>query len=119
MFHLPAKNINFTMKSSLQLKIGQSLTMTPQLQQAIRLLQLSASELHQEIQDCIETNIMLELVEDEFPNATASNQIHDEGQLKQQVVSETRTQNSDWQEPAYEGHSTDVDQISGTETLSL
>jgi len=107
------------MKSSLQLKIGQSLTMTPQLQHAIRLLQLSASELHQEIQDCIETNIMLELVEDEFPNVTASNQIHDEGQLKQQVVSETRTQNSDWQEPAYEGHSTDVDQISGTETLSL
>ncbi|MDX1397916.1 MAG: hypothetical protein R3204_05260, partial [Oceanospirillum sp.] len=29
------------MKPALQLKIGQSLTMTPQLQQAIRLLQLS------------------------------------------------------------------------------
>ena len=118
-FHLPAKNINFTMKSSLQLKIGQSLTMTPQLQQAIRLLQLSASELHQEIQDCIETNMMLELVEDEFPNDIASNGMHEESQFKEQAISETRTQNADWQESAYEGHSMDLEQIPETETLSL
>ncbi|MEJ2094008.1 MAG: hypothetical protein P8X93_02180, partial [Gammaproteobacteria bacterium] len=36
------------MKASLQLKLGQSLTMTPQLQQAIRLLQLSSVELQLE-----------------------------------------------------------------------
>ncbi|HSG87715.1 MAG TPA: RNA polymerase factor sigma-54 [Pseudomonadales bacterium] len=52
------------MKQSLQLKIGQSLTMTPQLQQAIRLLQLSSLEMQQEIQQAIETNPMLEMVED-------------------------------------------------------
>ena len=45
--------------------------------------------------------------------------MHDESQLKQQVVSETRTQNADWQESAYEGHSMDLEQIPETETLSL
>ena len=52
------------MKQSLQLKIGQSLTMTPQLQQAIRLLQLSTMELQQEIQQALEENPLLELEED-------------------------------------------------------
>jgi RNA polymerase sigma-54 factor len=49
------------MKPSLQLKISQSLTMTPQLQQAIRLLQLSTVELQTEIQDALDSNMMLEL----------------------------------------------------------
>jgi RNA polymerase sigma-54 factor len=53
------------MKHSLQLRISQSLTMTPQLQQAIRLLQLSSLELQTEIQDALESNMMLELAEDE------------------------------------------------------
>ncbi len=52
------------MKQSLQLKLGQHLTMTPQLQQAIRLLQLSTLELQTEIQEALETNPMLEVVED-------------------------------------------------------
>lgn len=51
------------MKASLQLKLGQSLTMTPQLQQAIRLLQLSSMELQTEIQDALESNMMLEVDE--------------------------------------------------------
>ena len=51
------------MKQSLQLKLGQHLTMTPQLQQAIRLLQLSAMELSVEIQDALESNMMLELAD--------------------------------------------------------
>ena len=37
------------MKQSLSMKLGQQLKMTPQLQQAIKLLQLSAMELSQEI----------------------------------------------------------------------
>ncbi|MDP6376757.1 MAG: RNA polymerase factor sigma-54 [Pseudomonadales bacterium] len=49
------------MKPSLTFKLGQQLTMTPQLQQAIRLLQLSALDLEQEIQDSLESNPMLEL----------------------------------------------------------
>ena len=48
------------MKPSLELKIGQQLTMTPQLQQAIRLLQLSTLDLQQEIQQALESNPMLE-----------------------------------------------------------
>jgi RNA polymerase sigma-54 factor len=52
------------MKASLQLKIGHQLTMTPQLQQAIRLLQLSSLELHQEIQQNLYDNPMLELSEE-------------------------------------------------------
>lgn len=52
------------MKLSLQLKLGQQLTMTPQLQQAIKLLQLSTLDLQQEIQEALETNPMLEMEED-------------------------------------------------------
>lgn len=51
------------MKQSLQLRIGQSLTMTPQLQQAIKLLQLSTLELQAEIQEALESNPMLEIEE--------------------------------------------------------
>ena len=51
------------MKPSIQLRLGQHLTMTPQLQQAIRLLQLSTLELSQEIQQALESNLMLELEE--------------------------------------------------------
>lgn len=53
------------MKQSLQLRIGQNLTMTPQLQQAIKLLQLSTLDLQQEIQQALESNMMLEVEEDE------------------------------------------------------
>ncbi len=53
------------MKQSLDLKLGQHLTITPQLQQAIRLLQLSSLELQQEIQEALESNPLLEEVEDE------------------------------------------------------
>ncbi len=52
------------MKPSLQLQIGQHLTMTPQLQQAIRLLQLSTLELEQEIQEALEANPLLEVGDD-------------------------------------------------------
>jgi RNA polymerase sigma-54 factor len=52
------------MKPSIQLRLGQHLTMTPQLQQAIRLLQLSTLDLKQEIQDALESNLMLEAEEE-------------------------------------------------------
>ncbi len=53
------------MKQTLQLKIGQTLTMTPQLQQAIRLLQLSTLELQTEVQTILDSNPMLEQDEGE------------------------------------------------------
>ncbi len=51
------------LKPSIQLRIGQQLAMTPQLQQAIRLLQLSTIELQAEIQQTFENNPMLDRVE--------------------------------------------------------
>ncbi len=53
------------MKQSLQLKMGQQLTMTPQLQQAIRLLQLSTLDLQAEIQEALDSNPMLEIGEED------------------------------------------------------
>ncbi|WP_133128030.1 hypothetical protein [Legionella nagasakiensis] len=63
------------MKVSLQLKMNQQLKLTPQLQQSIRLLQLSTVELQQEIQHEIESNPMLELKDDnqdEWQSSVAS-----------------------------------------------
>ena len=52
------------MRPGLQLKISQQLTMTPQLQQAIRLLQLSTLELRQEVIEQLYNNPLLEMEED-------------------------------------------------------
>ena len=58
------------MKASLVLKMGQQLAMTPQLQQAIRLLQLSSLDLQQEIQEALDSNPMLESEsEDDFEHS--------------------------------------------------
>ncbi len=48
------------MKQALQLKLGQQLTLTPQLQQAIKLLQLSTLDLQQAITETLESNPLLE-----------------------------------------------------------
>lgn len=59
------------MKQSLQLKLHQQLTLTPQLQQSIRLLQLSTLELSQEISQMLQENPMLERMDgaDRFENS--------------------------------------------------
>jgi RNA polymerase sigma-54 factor len=59
------------LKPSLQLKLGQTLTMTPQLQQAIRLLQLPVLDLSAQIQDALEENIMLEM--EDLPDVPETN----------------------------------------------
>ena len=66
------------MKASLQLKLGQQLTMTPQLQQAIRLLQLSSLELQQEIQQALDANPLLEVAEDGDVIDDSSNEQRDD-----------------------------------------
>ena len=48
------------MKQTLQLKLSQHLTLTPQLQQSIRLLQLSTLELNQEVERMLQENPLLE-----------------------------------------------------------
>jgi len=57
------------MKPSLQLKLGQHLALTPQLQQSIRLLQLSTLELNQEIDQALADNPLLERLDDPFASA--------------------------------------------------
>jgi RNA polymerase sigma-54 factor len=52
------------MKPSLQVRLSQHLALTPQLQQSIRLLQLSTLELHQEVEQMLEQNPFLEVEED-------------------------------------------------------
>jgi RNA polymerase sigma-54 factor len=69
------------LKPSLQLKLSQQLTMTPQLQQAIRLLQLPVMELQTQIQTALDENVMLEVEEPE----TAA----EDGQTAESAASES------------------------------
>lgn len=57
------------MKQTFGLRLGQHAVLTPQLHHAIKLMQLSAVELRQEVRQAIESNPMLELVEDEAEDA--------------------------------------------------
>jgi RNA polymerase sigma-54 factor len=87
------------MKQSLQLRIGQSLTMTPQLQQAIKLLQMSSLELQVEIQETLDSNPLLEQ-EDNLgeitlldPDSTGFNGLNDEDTSNIQVSDGTVNEN--------------------------
>lgn len=71
------------MKHSINLKLGQHLSMTPQLQQAIRLLQMSTLDLQQEIQQALESNMMLEVDEEDL------------GFQAQEMLPEKKTENAD------------------------
>jgi RNA polymerase sigma-54 factor len=55
------------MKQTLQIRLSQHLALTPQLQQSIRLLQLSTLELHQEVEQMLEQNPFLEVEEEPAP----------------------------------------------------
>jgi len=69
-------------KQGLNIKLGQSMSMTPQLQQAIRLLQLSSMELQQEIQEVLESNPLLERVDENTPTEQADSK-------KEQEINQT------------------------------
>lgn len=95
------------MKQSLQLKIGQQLTMTPQLQQAIKLLQLSTLDLQQEIQQALENNPMLDVNEESETERTPETDTQAElidlsknNTEKNETTTETEgpAADSDWQE---------------------
>ncbi|MDO9602583.1 MAG: RNA polymerase factor sigma-54, partial [Rhodocyclaceae bacterium] len=55
------------MKQTLQLRLSQHLALTPQLQQSIRLLQLSSLELNEEIEQALQENPLLEREEPDEP----------------------------------------------------
>ena len=75
------------MKPALQLRLSQQLTLTPQLQQAIRLLQLSTQDIHREVAQMLDENPMLELTEEPAlgafspePPSSASRDSNDTGE---------------------------------------
>jgi RNA polymerase sigma-54 factor len=106
------------LKPALQLKLGQQLTMTPQLQQAIRLLQLPVLELQAQVQEALESNVMLEAEEEEqidlgsldqpAPQAEGED---DDGERKEaeDVVVEMEDPWADSATPSGEGRSQDDD----------
>ena len=82
------------MKPSLHLSLTHHLTMTPQLQQAIRLLQLSSLDLLQEIQQNLYNNPLLELEESEDLSSTKSDSLENNFEEK----SEEELKIEDWRE---------------------
>lgn len=83
------------MKASLQLKMGAQLTMTPQLQQAIRLLQLSTLDLQQEIQQALESNPMLEISEDQDTTTDADQNVNSQSSDGLKVDAESANDDND------------------------
>jgi len=86
------------MKQSLQLKLSQQLTMTPQLQQAIKLLQLSTLDLQLEIQQALESNPLLEMEEDFDDSETPIIKNNSEGPMDslEDTASETPSGTDSW-----------------------
>jgi len=98
------------MRPSLQLRIGQQLTMTPQLQQAIKLLQLSTLDLQQEIQEALESNPLLE-VDEAAPTTNEQNESSVEEAYSAAATTEAPTQDGS------EDAAPTVDEVSTTEVM--
>ncbi|WP_115720028.1 RNA polymerase factor sigma-54 [Gallaecimonas mangrovi] len=94
------------MKPSLQLRIGQQLTMTPQLQQAIRLLQLSSLELQQEIQAALDANPLLEEGQEDDFDEPQSQGNSDDGDNDSDTA--TADSSDDYDDAAAEPDTSDV-----------
>ncbi|MDG2046009.1 MAG: RNA polymerase factor sigma-54 [Halioglobus sp.] len=93
------------MKQSLQLKLSQQLRITPQLQQAIRLLQLSTLDLQQEIQQALDSNPLLEesepeddLLNQDDDQPQASSAAESDGPLEnlEHSADDNRNEETDW-----------------------
>jgi len=100
------------MRPTLQLRIGQQLTMTPQLQQAIKLLQLSTLELQQEIQEVLESNPLLEVNEEQTVDSN-SNSADNLEEAFSTVVTDAPKEVTDGTEDA----KATIDEISTTEAM--
>ena len=81
------------MKASLQLRLSQQLTLTPQLQQALRLLQLSTQDMQEEVARMLNENPMLEMAEDASPTPFTADTMTATPQ--QQEVNESRDDRED------------------------
>lgn len=88
------------MKPALQLRINQQLALTPQLQQAIRLLQLSSVELEMELREALESNPLLELEESDGGDSAAESPANGEAQADAPPDGETAA--AEREEAAYD-----------------
>jgi RNA polymerase sigma-54 factor len=110
------------MKHNLQLKLSQQLTLTPQLQQSIRLLQLSTLELSQELEQILQENPLLELEEEDDRSQAGSADTQQETATKQEAEeptefqgeSDSRLEEIDWND--YSIKSADEDDDSSPQT---
>ncbi len=91
------------LKSTLNLQLGQTLTMTPQLQQAIRLLQLSTLELQLEVQQALDSNPMLEVAEDDSADEAPDPEGEEKEKAPEPVVAETPAEGDTWEDLYYSG----------------
>ena len=101
------------MRPTLQLRIGQQLTMTPQLQQAIKLLQLSTLELQQEIQEILESNPLLEVNEEQPTDSNNNSADNLESAFSETNANSTTKESTDGTEEA----TATIDEISTTEAM--
>jgi RNA polymerase sigma-54 factor len=98
------------LKPSLQLRLSQQLTMTPQLQQAIRLLQLPIMDLRAEIQEALTENVMLEAEE----ALTAEPEMPAEAEAPTDEVTEVAAlDEGDWEDTPTTGQNESVRSSSG------
>ena len=109
------------MKHNLQLKLSQQLTLTPQLQQSIRLLQLSTLELNQELEQILQDNPLLELEDEENRYTAGSEGNTQETSTKQteeptefKGEADSHQEEIDWND--YSARSADDDDDSGPQT---
>jgi len=95
------------LKPSLQLKLSQQLTMTPQLQQAIRLLQLPIMELQTQIQDALEQNVMLEELPSDPGDTSGEAETSDTTEATDPAEVEVAT-DTDWEDTQTTGPSESI-----------
>lgn len=102
------------MRPGLQLKISQQLTMTPQLQQAIKLLQLSTLELRQEVIEQLYNNPLLEMDEDQ--GQANSEEQNDDQQAAEKPSTEDQDVNFDTDDPSLHSSAADASELTVTES---
>lgn len=103
------------MKTSLNLKTGQQLALTPQLQQAIRLLQISTTELHEELEEAATSNPLLE-VEELQENTSSKTQVSLEINNEENSNVADKKDNEDY--PSQPEENTDYKEINHAEEWS-
>ncbi len=106
------------MKASLQLRLSQQLTLTPQLQQAIRLLQLSTQDINQEVARMLDQNPMLELADESSAavysvtprNSTSTaDEAPEQSRSDEQITEDFGTSATDWNSAGGMSHGADDD----------